>query len=286
MSNILSIQSAVAYGHVGNSAAVFPLQRMGHEVFPVLTVNYAASTVYGKPQGPIISAAQVAEVIDGVEQRGALDTVDAVLSGFQGSSEIGNVILDAVAKVKSKNPDAIYLADPVFGDVDRGFYVPEGIPEFLRDHIVPKADVVVPNLFELAFLTDQPCDTTEQTLEAVAALRERGPQTVLVTSAVTAEIPDTTMRMIAVSDEGAWEVETPMIDRQFTGSGDITAAVFLAELLTGESMQNVLSKTASVIYSVLKQTTEANSVELTIVQSQDEFVQPTYTFVAQPISQP
>ena len=153
---ILSIQSHVAYGHAGNSAAVFPLQRLGHEVYPVLTVTFSNHTGYGSTRGPLIAPADVAAVIDGVEERGAFPAIDAVLSGYQGAEAVGEVVLDAVARVKAANPAAVYCCDPVMGDVGRGFFVREGIPEYMRDHVVPKADIVTPNQFELEFLVGRP----------------------------------------------------------------------------------------------------------------------------------
>ena len=125
---ILSIQSHVAYGHAGNSAAVFPLQRLGHDVYPVLTVTFSNHTGYGETRGPLIAPDDVREVINGVEDRGAFPTIDAVLSGYQGAEAVGEVILDAVARVKAANPAAVYCCDPVMGDVGRGFFVRAGHP--------------------------------------------------------------------------------------------------------------------------------------------------------------
>jgi len=149
---ILSIQSSVAYGHVGNSAAVFPLQRLGIDVWPVLTVHFSNHTGYGSFRGPVLPADQIAEVLRGVEERGVLPGCDAVLSGYMGDVSLGAVVLDAVSRVKAANPKAIYCCDPVLGDVDRGFFVRPGLPEFMRDHAVPKADIITPNQFELEFL--------------------------------------------------------------------------------------------------------------------------------------
>ena len=149
---ILSIQSSVAYGHVGNSAAVFPLQRLGHEVWPVLTVHFSNHTGYGAWRGPLLAPTDVADVINGIEDRGVLGEADAVLSGYQGDPAVGAVILDAVARVKELNPDAVYCCDPVMGDVGRGMFVRPGIPEFMRDTVVPQADILTPNHFELDFL--------------------------------------------------------------------------------------------------------------------------------------
>jgi len=164
---ILSVQSSVAYGHVGNSAAVFPLQRLGHEVWPVLTVHFSNHTGYGAWRGPLLDPADVAEVIAGIGDRGVLGQADAVLSGYQGDPAMGAVILDAVATVKAANPAAVYCCDPVMGDVGRGMFVKPGIPEFLRDSVVPMADIVTPNHFELDFLAGRTTRTLDEVLAAI-----------------------------------------------------------------------------------------------------------------------
>ena len=172
---ILSIQSSVAYGHVGNSAAVFPLQRLGHEVWPVLTVHFSNHTGYGAWRGPLLDPADVREVIAGIGDRGVLGECDAVLSGYQGDPAVGAVILDAVATVKAANPAAVYCCDPVMGDVGRGMFVRPGIPEFMRDTVVPQADILTPNHFELDFLAGATTTTLDEVLAAVDTVRDRGP---------------------------------------------------------------------------------------------------------------
>lgn len=280
MTSILSIQSAVAYGHAGNSSAVFPLQRLGVEVWPVYTVTFSNHTGYGSWRGPLIPAEDVREVVLGIDDRGALERCDAVLTGYQGSPEVGQVILDSVALVKQRNPKAIYCCDPVMGDVGRGFYARPGIPEFFRDNIVSMADVMSPNLFELEFLTGTTVATMQDALAAAHQLRAAGPETVLVTSVVfdTDETP--VMRMIAVDGREAWTVETPLIDRQFTGSGDLTTATFLAHLLAGDGLKVSLEKTACTVYGILKATAESDSLELRLVDAQDELVAPSNSYEA------
>ena len=149
---ILSIQSSVAYGYVGNSAATFPLQRLGHEVLPVLTVHFSNHTGYGSWRGQVLDPAVVADVIEGIAERGALDTVDAVLTGYQGSPGVAEVVLATVDRVRRLNPGAVYCCDPVMGDVGRGMFVLPGVPELIRERVVPRADIVTPNLFELHYL--------------------------------------------------------------------------------------------------------------------------------------
>ena len=201
---ILSIQSAVAYGHVGNSAAVFPLQRIGVEVLPVYTVTFSNHTGYGAWRGPLISPDDVRDVIIGIEERGVFGEIDVVLSGYQGSDGIGDVILDAVARVKSANPDAVYACDPVMGNAKSGCFVAPAIPVLLRERVVPNADIVTPNQFELSFLTETEPTDLDSTLASVDAARAMGPSTVLVTSVERPDRPEGTIEMLAADAEGAW----------------------------------------------------------------------------------
>lgn len=275
---ILSIQSSVAYGHVGNSAATFPLMRLGVEVWPVLTVHFSNHTGYGAWRGPLLSATDIAEVIAGIDERGVLPRVDAVLSGYQGAEAVGAEVLKAVALVKERNPAAVYCCDPVIGDIGRGIYVRPGIPEFMRDQVVPAAQVVTPNHFELDFLTGRSTSTLAEVLAAADALRELGPTTVLVTSTVLEGTDPERVIMLAVTAEAAWTVSTPRLERNFTGSGDLTAALFLAHLLRGADAGEAMGRTADAVYSLLKVTTDSGSLELALVAAQNELVEPTHHF--------
>lgn len=278
VTTILSIQSSVAYGHVGNSAATFPLMRMGVEVYPVITVHFSNHTGYGAWRGPLLAASDVADVVRGIDERGALSRVDAVLSGYQGGADVGAVILEAVDLVRSRNPAAIYCCDPVLGDVDRGIYVRPGIPELMRDTVVPAAQIITPNQFELAYLTGQPTDTVPEVLAAAEAARALGPDTVLVTSVVHRGAAEGTIDMIAVTGAGAWSVTTPLLPRTFTGAGDLTAATFLAELLATGSVERAVARTAAVVYGVLQVTVNSGTTELQLVAAQDEIAAPTRSF--------
>ena len=278
--NILSIQSSVAYGHAGNSAAVFPLQRLGHEVWPVYTVHFSNHTGYGEWRGPVFDPETVRDVITGIAERGVFPSADAVLSGYQGDERVGEVILDAVARVKQANPNAIYCCDPVMGDEGRGFYVRDGIPQFMRDVVVPAADVLTPNQFELEYLTGTTISTVEDLLSAADALRERGPKVVLATSAKTDDTPDGHVQMAAVTDEGAWIVTTPLLPMYVSGSGDATAAIFLARYLTS-SVPEALAATASSIYAIMRRTHEAGSNEILLIDAQDAIAHPAGEFVVQ-----
>ena len=274
---ILSIQSSVAYGYVGNSAAVFPLQRLGHEVWPVLTVHFSNHTGYGEWRGPLLAPDDVREVIAGIGDRGALGRADAVLSGYQGDPAVGAIILDTVAKVKELNPEAVYCCDPVMGDIGRGMFVRPGIPEFMRDEVVPRADIITPNHFELDFLAGRETRTLAEVVEAADSVRQRGPADVLVTSVVHVDIPEDRIEMVAVSPEGAWAVETPLLPITPNGGGDVTAALYLAHLRTTRSPRTALARTAASVFAIFERTLAAGTRELQIVAAQDAIAEPPTT---------
>jgi pyridoxine kinase len=281
--NILSIQSSVAYGHVGNSAAVFPLQRMGFEVWPLNTVHFSNHTGYGEWRGSVLAAEDVAGIVRGIEDRDVLPGCDAVLSGYMGDVSLGEVIVGAVARIKQHNPMAIYCCDPVMGDAGRGFFVRSGIPEFIKEVAVPAANIITPNQFELEFLTGVEIGDLEDALGAADRARRLGPETVLTTSLRRRDAAAGTIEMLVVSEEGAWLVRTPMLALEVNGAGDATAALFLARLLRGETLARALSMTASAVHAVLEETHRTGSREMRLVAAQQSIVDPPLRFEARRI---
>ncbi len=278
---ILSIQSSVSYGHVGNSAAVFPLQRIGVEVMPIYTVMFSNHTGYGSWRGPMMSGDDVREIVTGIEERGGLVDVDAVLSGYQGGDSIGDAILDAVARVKQASPGAIYACDPVLGNARSGCHVSPEVQNLIRDRVVPRADLITPNQFELGFLTGTSPDTLESTLASVDLVRADGPSTVLVTSVDRPERPEESIEMLAVTDEGAWLIETPRIPFKVNGSGDVTAALFTAHYRSTGSGAEALERTTASVFALLERTFASGARELALVEAQDAYAHPDLRFSAQ-----
>jgi pyridoxine kinase len=283
--NILSVQSWVAYGHVGNASAMFPLQRLGAEVWAVNTVQFSNHTGYGHWTGDVFTGEQVACVIEGIEARGAFARCDAVLSGYMGDRSIGEAILDAVRRVKAANPAALYCCDPVIGDDDTGDYVRAGIPEFMRDHALALADIITPNRFEVERLTGTACATLADAKAAVVRLQDMmapGPRCVLITSLRTDETPDDCVDMLA-GEAGAFHLlRTPLHELHINGAGDAIAALFLLHRHRSGSAAHALEAAGSSIYGVLKATAAAGSRELLTVAAQDEFVLPSQAFTARP----
>jgi pyridoxine kinase len=276
--NILSIQSHVSYGHVGNSAAVFVLQRLGIDVWPINTVQFSNHTGYGDWRGQINDAALIGDIIEGIEARGVLGECDGVLSGYIGDVDIGRAIVEAVSKVRVANPAAHYCCDPVIGDTDRGIYVRDGVPEFLREVAVPAADIVTPNQFELEYLSGRTIKTLQDALAAADALLALGARVVLVTSLETRETPADSIDLLAVSAEARCRVRTPKLTVNANGAGDALAALFLARFLEESSIGNALSLAASSIHAILHRTQEAGSRELLLIEAQEELIKPSQRF--------
>lgn len=280
---ILSVQSQVAYGHVGNSAAVFALQRLGYEVWPVPTVVFSNHPGYGRHEGAVQPPAQVRALLAGLEARGLFPGCRAVLSGYLGAAGTGDALLDAVKAAKAANPDALYLCDPVLGDRDSGLYVAPDLPEFFRERALPAADILAPNLFELERLAGISVARLGEALSAARALIARGPRLVLVTSLRVAETPADSIDLLLVGAETAWRLRTPWLalHPQPNGAGDLLSALFLARYLESGAAPAALEAAAASLFAVLEATGRAGTRELRLIAAQDALVAPTRRFNAE-----
>jgi pyridoxine kinase len=276
MPTVLSVQSRVAYGHVGNAAAVFPLQRLGIEAWALDTVAFSNHTGHGRWRGAAVPAAEVAALFDGIAALGVLPAIDAVLSGYLGDAATGPLLLDIVGRVRAANPQALFCCDPVIGDADTGSYVTDGIAEFFRDRALAAADIATPNRFELEFLAGRPIANLAGAVDAAARLRSQGPGIVLVTS-LEPEPPDR-LSMLTCDAAGAWLVETPRLPVMLNGCGDVTAALFLAHRLRGASLGEALGLTAAAMFALIEMTARLGRDELALVAAQDELVAPSRHF--------
>jgi pyridoxine kinase len=292
--NILSIQSWVSYGHVGNAAAVFPLQRLGFEVWSINTVQFSNHTGYGHWTGQVYAPETVAEIVDGIEARGVLPTCGAVLSGYMGSEGTVLAVVEAVQRVRGANPAALYCCDPVMGDVGRGVFVRPELPERIAALAVPQADMLTPNQFELELLTGQQVRTLQDALAAAhklrSQMRQMGLKIVLVTSLIRADAPPAvdgleSIETLAVTGEGAWLCRTPLLhlDPPRNGTGDAIAALFFGQYLRSGSVGTALSLSVSALYALLELTHRAGTREIQLIAAQNEYAQPTQVFAAEQI---
>ena len=278
---VLSIQSAVACGHVGNSAAVLPLQRLGFDVFPVNTVLLAHHPGQGRGwRGHKVTPAQLAEILCGLEDRGALARCAAVLSGYLGDPAVADLVLRALAAVRAARPDALYLCDPVIGDDHTGVFVGPGIAEAIRDRLLPAADIVAPNRFELAHLSGRRVDNPDDALAAAAAIRATGPRLVVATGL---ELPDAPDRIGVLADSAAasWLVTTPRLPGLVHGTGDAFSALLLGHYLLARDLRPTLERAVAAIFALLERTQAGAADELRLVAAQNDFAQPRPRFRAE-----
>ncbi len=275
---VLSLQSSVAYGHVGNAAAAFCLGRVGCTVWPVDTVAFSNHPGYGTFGGRVRPAADVAAIVDGLDRLGVLAGCQAVLSGYLGSAENGRVVVEAVTRVKARNPRALYCCDPVMGDRAPGLYVSADVVACFRQAALPAADILVPNHFELEVLAGRPLATLADVLAAAVALIARGPELVVVTSLATADLAGDRIATAAITQAGAWRVTTPRLPLRAHGTGDAFAALFLARVLAGAAPAEALAAAVSAVYAVIETTVAADAPELCLIAAQDRLVDPPTRF--------
>jgi len=263
--NILSIQSDVVYGHVGNAAARFALQRLGHEVWAVPTVLLSSHAGYAKVGGESLSAELLSQIIDGLDANGWL--ADAMLSGYLGHRDHAGVVADAVRRVKAAGRNALYCFDPVFGDAGRAYAKP-GVAEAMARELLPLADIVTPNVFELSSLTSVAIRNAD---DALVAAKRLGRPVVIVTSV---PIADGRIGTLAVAKDEAWLASTPLLENPPHGSGDLTATLFLAHHLAKRPLRDSLAKTTASVFAVLEKSVAARSHEMLLIEHQEALVTP------------
>ena len=289
---ILSIQSHVVFGYAGNSSAVFPLQRLGREVWALNTVEFSNHTGYGAWRGKALGAELAAELVRGLSERGLLGRCEAVLSGYLGDADVGRVIADTVQMVRRESPGALYCCDPVMGDTGRGLYVKPDIPGIFQNALCPLADIITPNQFELETLTGLETSGIDNARRAISALHDKSISVVLVTSyhdEKEADRSEGRVSMLASDSSGIYRVTTPLlpVGANVAGTGDLTTAVFLSRYLETRDVRRTLELCASSVYGILaksfpesKNTGKEALPELRITEAQEELVCPTHSFPA------
>ncbi|QOZ25647.1 pyridoxal kinase PdxY [Bradyrhizobium sp. CCBAU 51753] len=284
--SVISIQSQVAWGHVGNSAAVFPIQLAGIDVISVPTTLLSNRPGYPTIRGRVLDVQLVADLLQGIEERGAIAGATMILSGYLGSADIAHEVAEFVARAKAQNPALLYCCDPVLGDRDRGMFVRPDIPPLVRDTLCPLADIITPNHFEFEFLCGARVTTADAVIAQAGAVMARGPLTIVVTSAELADTPDGEIETLAIERNGGWRVRTPRVPISPSGTGDLFAALFASARVRGAATPDALSDAASAIHGVLERTAQRGTEEMRIVASADVMLDPKHRFAAVAIAAP
>lgn len=283
MKNILAIQSHVVFGHAGNSAAEFPMRRLGANVWSLNTVQFSNHTQYGKWTGDVMPASHLSEIVQGIADIGQLQRCDAVLSGYLGSAEQGEHILSIVHKVKEANPQAKYFCDPVMGHPEKGCIVAPGVAEFHTRYALPASDIIAPNLIELEILSGHAVNTVEEAVATARELIAKGPQIVLVKHLARAAYQQDRFEMLLVTADEAWHIHRPLVDfgeRQPVGVGDVTSGLLLVKLLQGATLREALEHVTAAVYDVMVVTKKMEEYELQLVAAQEGIAKPEHYFTA------
>ena len=278
VTSVLTIQSSVAYGYVGNAAAVPVLQRLGIEAWPVHTAVLSNHTAHPSATGSAVEPAAAAAIVEGLAELGALGALDGVLSGYLGRPGMAAVVADAVRRARAANADLVYLCDPAVGRAGRGFFVGMDVMVEIGEQLLPLADIVTPNAFELSRLAHHGVESLNQARDAAETLRAAGPSVVVCTS-----IPGAAgaiVNLVATAG-GAWTVTTPRIDAPAHGAGDVLAALFLGHTLAGAAPPDALSRAVSGVYAVLQATAEKGGLDLALVGALEALAAPPEVFRAE-----
>lgn len=279
--NILSVQSQVVYGHVGNSAAGPALQALGAEVWAVPTALLSHHPGHGAPAGGLREPSEVAALLAGLEKLGLFAAINGVLSGYLGRAQSGETLLAALDRIGEANPGVLYLCDPVMGDGGRLYVEPE-LPDFFRAKALPRADILTPNRFELGLLGSRPVSTFPKALAAARALRQLGPKAVVCTGLELEEGTETRLGTLGVSGEGAWLIATPRLENVPQGSGDLLAALLLGLRLKGAEFPAALARAVSATYAVLKRS--SGEPEMRLIETLGQIAAPAELFPPAPVT--
>lgn len=270
---ILSIQSRVTSGYVGNAVAVPILQRFRHDVWPIDTVAFSNHPAHGAFTGSVRPATEIAALAAGLDTRGLFADCRAVLSGYLGSAQTGPVVCDLAARVRAAGGGAFWCCDPVMGDNGR-FYVADGIPEFFRDLAIPAADIVTPNVFEAEYLSGVSIRSAVDAVQAARVLRQAGPATIIVTGIR----EGCSIAAIAVTEDGVWKSSAPFVDVPAHGAGDAFVALYVGHILGGKDTGQALALSVSGIHMLLDASVAAD--DLMLVECLDSVVAPDRVFGA------
>lgn len=263
---VLSIQSSVIFGYVGNNIARPVLQTLGYDVWCVDTVNFSNHPGYGSFTGSVKEAHKIQEEINGLANLDILGECDAILSGYLGEVETAKTVSRTIELIKEQNETAIYLLDPVIGD-DGQIYVKNGLIEAFKNELLPKADVILPNQSELGWLSGLKINDVSSLKTASKYLIKCGAKTVVVTG-----IPEIeTLTNYVITSDAFWAISTPKLNRKFSGTGDLFSSLFTGAFLQTKDLYNALNFATEGCSIVVRETQKKGSKELSVLPVLNQF---------------
>ncbi len=266
MANILTISSQVTCGHVGNSTSVFVLQRMGHNVLPVPTILLSHHAGHKNFAASKINTSLLSKIVNMIKINEQLPKIDAVISGYMPSEDHVFFTKETLKQIKSQNPNMLYMCDPVIGDYPKGIYIKPSIAEMIKEHLLPLADIITPNLFEFQWLTNSQTTQIEEILNLSKSLNIND---ILVTSAPGENNKTIKNLLFSENETCATEVKKHINPPQ--GTGDLMASLFIGHVLNNRTKKEALSYATSGVEAVLSQSQKQN--ELQLITTQEKWVQ-------------
>ncbi|NSZ09685.1 pyridoxal kinase [Agrobacterium tumefaciens] len=259
---VISIQSQVVHGHVGNSAAVYPMQAEGVTVAAVPTALLSNHPHYPTMRGTVLDAGLVADLLRGVEERGLIERAAVLLTGYLGSPDIAEHVARFAAAARKRNPNLIYLCDPVVGDDDLGVFVADGLTDIFRNRLVPLASIITPNQFELELLAGTNARDEAGLLAASAVVAAGNSAAVIATGCTLANTPDGEVETILCTGGMATRIATPRLPIRPCGTGDLLSGLVAAHVAKGADVGTALRRAVEGTYRVLERTQQAGADEM------------------------
>lgn len=294
---VLSIQSTVVSGYVGNKCATFSLQMLGFDVCPINSVQLSNHTGYKHIKGQVLNADDIECLYEGLKQNDIHCRFSHLLTGYIGSKSFLLKVGEIIQDIRDSNPGIMYVCDPVMGDNGK-MYVPEDLMPVYRDVIVPKADIVTPNQFEAELLTDIKITSEADALRAMQCLHDKGPNTVVLSSTNLGSEGVLVALASRVNNgtKECYRIEMPYLQAIFVGTGDLFASCLMAWMHKDQDLKTAFEKTVSTVQSVIKRTLHAANeaagpgnkptpaqMELRLIQSKADVENPKITFTAKKI---
>jgi pyridoxine kinase len=249
--DLVSVQSQLAYGYAGNSAAAPVLRMLGVRVAEVPTTLLSNTPFYATLRGRVLPGDWLAELLRGLDERCVSTRASMLVSGYFGSLANGEAFAEWIERHGQAGTAPRYVLDPVIGDTHTGTYVEPGLEAVFANRLLPLAWLVTPNAFELERLAGRSALYEEDALAAARVLLERGPEWVLAHSVIGG---DGELVTLLIGRDEAWRLQSPRLDVDVAGTGDVLVALLAAFLLRGESPHRAVERALSGVHAALEST--------------------------------
>lgn len=249
--SVISIQSQVVYGHVGNSAAVLPMQARGLNVAAVPTTLLSNHPGYETMRGRVLEPELVSDLLRGVEERGLIETSRYIVSGYLGSRANGAVVADFVQRARKINPQITYICDPVMGDTGLGVFVAEQVMECIINQLVPLADLLTPNQFEVGLISGSQAQTYTALADKLAAIQSFNQARLVTTGCILDDTPYGSLENVVFEGGAGIRLKSPRIPAVPVGTGDLFTGLLTADLVYGQSLADAARNAAATVLEIV-----------------------------------